>query len=600
MADGEPGFSKKVVAAIDGVTRVDNALKSMYLQSENFFTNIEAIGTSLSDITSSIPGLEGVSKIIREIGSVVMSSARAIDGFGEAQRRMTKENLEISSSMGEGIDKASEFNERMIDISKTNSELSAGGFFINKKDTSEVFSNLKYQLADSRNDILEYSGTINGVAVSGEHMVAALKEVSGLDNSYYYTLNELISKNGLTFEQAIGTIASYKDVASNTGLSVQSVSQALSGSVSGFSKLGVTVDFARPALEGFAQSMKKMGLGISESTDLARALSGSLLNVANDYGKAYVMFQQGNLDFGGGGGALGASIGYRAKMLDATPEEQEEIGLQMINAMKDTLTKFTGNAGIVSVKDAAQSPELQTKYFAQEQLLSSMFGMSDQGQRDRTLELLKDLEEATISGDMDRADSVAKQLDEAMEGRKQTKSMEERLGAIAEGSYAEHVKQTAFLQKSFEIQVLSNENLLKTINGGELGKDDNFYTVMKKLHEKMAGGVRDSINSIIGELGTSNDDEKMSILNRLSEIPKPTEYSRMNSDDSDDASSGGGKGSGRSGSTYNLSVNVNGAMEKDAFIVVRGDKAVAVNRGQPGYAQFEAGFQSGDRITAGR
>lgn len=594
MANGEQDFSEKVVRAIDGVTKVDNALKSMYLQSEMFFTNIGAINSSLADIASTIPGLEGVSKVMRDAGAFVMSAARAIDGFGEAQRRMTKENLELSSSMGEGIDKAAEFNDRMIDISKTNSELSTGGFFINKRETSEVFDALKRQMKDSRNDILEYSGAINGVAVSGEHMIAALKDVSGLDYSYYSTLNDLISKNGLTFEQAIGTIASYKDVASNTGLSVDTVSQALSGSVSGFSKLGVTVDFARPALEGFAQSMKKMGLGIAESTDLARALSGSLLNVANDYGKAYVMFQQGNLDFGGGGGVLGASIGYRAKMLDATPEEQEEVGLQMINAMKDTLTKFTGNSGIVSVKDAAQSPELQTKYFAQEQMLASMFGMSDQGQRDRTLELLKDLEQATTSGDMDRADAVSKQLDEAMKGREQTKSMEERLGAVAEGSYAEHVKQTAFLQKTFEIQVLSSENLLKTMNGGELKEGDNIYTVLGRLSEEIAAGVEKSLGYITGGLESLNDDERMKVL---SDIPSLSSYAKPNSVDSEGSSSDGGSGGGQRGGVYNFNMNVQ--MEKDSLFVVDPStgKNVVIPREHPAYDAIKAGFNNSSRVN---
>jgi len=595
MANGEQDFSEKVVRAIDGVTKVDNALKSMYTQSEAFFTNIGAINSSLADIASAIPGLEGVSSIMQETGKVVMSAARAIDGFGEAQRRMTKESLEVSSSMGEGIDKAEEFNNRMIDISKTNSELSAGGFFINKRETSEVFDALKYQMKDSRNDILEYSGAINGVAVSGEHMIAALKDVSGIDNSYYYTLNELISKNGLTFEQAIGTIASYKDVASKTGLSVDTVSQALSGSVSGFSKLGVTVDFARPALEGFAQSMKKMGLGIAESTDLARALSGSLLNVANDYGKAYVMFQKGNLDFGGGGGVLGASIGYRAKMLDATPEEQEQVGLQMINAMKDTLTKFTGNSGIVSVKDAAQSPELQTKYFAQEQMLASMFGMSDQGQRDRTLELLKDLEQATTSGDMDRADAVSKQLDEAMKGREQTKSMEQRLGAAAEGSYAEHIKQTAFLQKTFEIQVLSNENLLKTMNGGEVEKGDDIYDVLGRLNEKIAAGVEESLGYITGGLESLNDNERMKIIR---DLPSLSDYAKPNSADSEGSSSdGGGGGGGQRGGVYNFNMNVN--MDKDSYLVVdpSTQKNVVITRENPAYDAIKAGFNSSSRVN---
>ena len=590
MANGEQDFSEKVVRAIDGVTKVDNALKSMYLQSEAFFTNIGAINSSLADIASAIPGLEGVSRIMKETGKVVMSAAHAIDGFGEAQRRMTKESLLVSSSMGEGIDKAEEFNNRMIDISKTNSELSAGGFFINKTETSNVFEALKYQMKDSKNDILEYSGAINGVAVSGEHMIAALKDVSGLDYSYYSTLNELISKNGLTFEQAIGTIASYKDVASNTGLSVETVSQALSGSVSGFSKLGVTVDFARPALEGFAQSMKKMGLGIAESTDLARALSGSLLNVANDYGKAYFMFQQGNLDFGGGGGVLGASIGYRAKMLDATPEEQEQVGLQMINAMKDTLTKLTGNSGIVSVKDAAQSPELQTKYFAQEQMLASMFGMSDQGQRDRTLELLKDLEQATISGDMDRADAVSKQLDEAMKGREQTKSMQERLGAVAEGSYAEHIKQTAFLQKTFEVQVLSNENLLKAMNGGELKEGDTINTVFGRFNEKIAAGVKESLDYITGGLESLNDDdERMKVLRN---IPSLSEYPKPNSEDSESSSSDRGGGGGVS--TINASINIYGSIGKEDIIIHdQGGRAMVAKKGTDLHKQIlEAGFQN--------
>jgi len=576
----------KIKDAVEGLSQIDESFKKMYKNSEGFFLNLSTMSDGLAKIGAAIPGIDTLSKTLLEMTNVLAKAGIVFDRFGEAQRRMTKDSLDLSASLGGGIEKALEFNQRMTDIAKTNSDLSDTGFFINQEETEAVFKNIGYYLKDSNGEILKYSGSINNVSVSAEHMIAILKDISGLDTRYYSTLNDLISKNGLTFQQAIETIASYKDIASSTGLSVESVSSALSSSVSGFAKLGVTVDFAKPALEGFAQSMKKIGLGIGEATDLSQALSRSLLNVANDYGKAYVMFQQGNLDFGGGGGVLGSSIGYRAKMLDATPEEQEKIGFDMIKAMKDTLTSFTGNSGIVGVKDAAQSPELQTKYFAQEQMLSSMFGISDQGQRDRTLELLKDLDEATRSGDTDRADALSKQIVEAQKSREETKSMSEKLGAILQGSFVEQVKQSSLLQKQLEISIFSNAAKILPGYDEMEDKPQSIYDYLSQTRSSITDFVKEANGSVTDLLKGLDQGEGQDSLANIQ-----TFFDNLASNNFD-VQNNGSDSQGSENRSYNFTFNMNAQGDKDALVAINPEtqKYMIVHKDDPAYNHLKAGL----------
>lgn len=562
-------------ALIDSAVKLDQSFKNMLTSSNNFFSNVrdgtQAIG-SLADSFTSIFGLEIPSQLRSTIENL-NKIGPAFDSLGKSYRDITSENLRFASAIGKSTDEAIEFNDRLGDIEKINARLSLGGFFINQEDTSKSFRNLTESLRDSSSEFLNYSGNINGVKVSAEQMVTALEGVSGLkDYQYYSNLETFISKQGLSFDQAIKTMVSYKDVSSETGLSVQTVSETLSSSVSQFSKLGLTVDFAKPALEGFASTMKKVGLGISEASDLTRTLSNSLINAANDYGKAYIMFQQGGLDFGGGGGAIGASIGFRAKMMDATPEEQEKMGLDLVQSMRDTLSNLTGGGGIIGIKEAAESPELQSKYLMQEQLLSSMFGISDQGQRDRTLEMLSEIENQTELGNKDRALQLAEELKNAERAREETKSSSEKLGAIALGSFYEHVKQSAFLQKQLEISILSAEGgdqktvaeeMQELFNKVTSKAADGYRTLTEKLQQKESG-----VEKIFDELSLSNNIENTERDNIRSGI-----YNVENETSSVSANAGTS-----SSSTVNITINANSSndFEKNRYTIIDNQTKKAV------------------------
>jgi hypothetical protein len=547
----------------------------MLTNSNNFFGNIKSGTEAIGSLADSFAGIFGIN-IPSQLRSTIENLNKigpALDSLGKTYRDITSENLDFASAIGQSTEQAIKFNDRLGDIEKINAKLSVGGFFINQEETSSSFKRLTESLKDSSDEFLSYSGNINGVKVSAEQMVAALQGVSGLrDHAYYQNLETLISKQGLSFDQAIKTMVSYKDISSETGLSVQTVSETLSSSVSQFSKLGLTVDFAKPALEGFASTMKKVGLGISEASDLTRTLSNSLINAANDYGKAYVMFQQGGLDFGGGGGAIGASIGFRAKMMDATPEEQEKMGLDLVQSMRDTLSNLTGGGGIIGIKEAAESPELQSKYLMQEQLLSSMFGISDQGQRDRTLEMLSEIENQTEIGNKDRALQLAEELKNAEKAREETKSSSEKLGAIALGSFYEQVKQSALLQKQVEMNILSfegndqktvAEEMQKLFNKVASKGTDEYRQLTEKLQQKEL-----NIQDVFNELSLSEnigDTEKQKI--------KSGEYNAAN-----EASPASATVSSGSGSTVNIIINASNSNDfgKNKYTIINNETKQAV------------------------
>jgi hypothetical protein len=551
-----PKIIEDSAALIESAVRLDQAFKSMFTNSNNFFGNIKDGTQSIASLATIIDNSLGikVSEQLSGMVSLINKIGPALDSLGKTYRDITSENLDFASAIGQSTEQAIKFNDRLGDIEKINAKLSVGGFFINQEETSSSFKQLTQSLKDSSDEFLSYSGNINGVKVSAEQMVAALQGVSGLrDYAYYGNLETLISKQGLSFDQAIKTMVSYKDISSETGLSVQTVSETLSSSVSQFSKLGLTVDFAKPALEGFASTMKKVGLGISEASDLTRTLSNSLINAANDYGKAYVMFQQGGLDFGGGGGAIGASIGFRAKMMDATPEEQEKMGLDLVQSMRDTLSNLTGGGGIIGIKEAAESPELQSKYLMQEQLLSSMFGISDQGQRDRTLEMLSEIENQTEIGNKDRALQLAEELKNAEKAREETKSSSEKLGAIAMGSFYEHIKHSAFLQKQLEISILSAEGGDKKSIAQEVQEFSNKTTsaatnAIKELTEELQ---RKELKpeQIIAKLKLPEDIENTEKNERNNQI-----YNAVGEVSPANASVNSG-----SGSTVNITINASGS-----------------------------------------
>lgn len=582
-----PSVAKEVqenfLNIIKSIGNFDSAMTKMLVDSEKSFSNMK---TMLTSVDGALSGVIKLSKILGDqipfsstfiqsanevkdlfvgIGQTIITVAEEVDKRGESYRGLIKQNYEYASSFGYGIEKAVELTDRISDISKVNSQLADSGLFISTEDTQSAFRELSKNLKTSSNEFLEYSYSMDGVSLKAEQMTAVLQEVSGIDQwNYYSALGNAVAKSGMSFEEAIMSVADYKEISKETGIGVNEVSSALSGAVNQFAKLGLTVDFAKPALVGFASVLKEAGLGIENASSLTQTLSTSLMDAASSYGKAYVLFQQGGLDFGGGGGVLGASIGFRASMMNQTPEQQEATGMDLMKAMKDTISNFTGGS-IITLQEAAKNPALQQQYYAQEQMLSGMFGISGQADQQQTLSLLQSLDEATKSGDRDRAAQLADQLNEGKELREKTSSLQEKLGAIAAGSFSEHVKQS-YLQQQMVESILRQEGGVQYV-GGEEGDKRSMFDVYKEGMEKLSGVVseaRDIATQAIGgkfkEISTGN----------FFDILKSTDFSP----EGEVGTPSGGGAAVQSGSVYNLTLNGSAIPDGKAIVILPGRQPV--------------------------
>lgn len=589
-------FQENLLGIIKSIGNFDSAMTSMLLNSERSFANmnqmINSVDGAMSGVLSLINQLGGdnpfsqaftssiqeVEKLFAGVGKTIIAVAEEVDKRGESYRGLIKQNYEYASSFGYGIEKAVEFTDRISDIAKVNSQLADSGLFISTEDTQSAFRELSRNLKTSSNEFLEYSYSMDGVSLKAEQMTAVLQEVSGLDQwTYYNALGNAVTKSGMSFEEAIMSVADYKEISKETGIGVNEVSSALSGAVNQFAKLGLTVDFAKPALVGFASVLKEAGLGIENASSLTQTLSTSLMDAASSYGKAYVLFQQGGLDFGGGGGVLGASIGFRASMMNQTPEQQEATGMDLMKAMKDTISNFTGGS-IITLQEAAKNPALQQQYYAQEQMLSGMFGISGQADQQQTLSLLQSLDEATKSGDRDRAAQLADQLNEGKELREKTSSLQEKLGAIAAGSFSEHVKQS-YLQQQMVESLLRREGGVQYV-GGEEGDNRSIFDAYRDGMEKLSGVVSEARNiatQAIGgkfkEIDTSN----------IFDILKSTDFSP----EEEVGNQSGGGAAVQGGSVYNLTLNGSAIPNGKAIVILPGR--------QPVLADTNAGLTSAAR-----
>jgi hypothetical protein len=580
-----PSVAKEVqenfLNIIKSIGNFDSAMTKMLVDSEKSFSNMK---TMLTSVDGALSGVINLSKILGDqipfsstfiqsanevkdlfvgIGQTIITVAEEVDKRGESYRGLIKQNYEYASSFGYGIEKAVELTDRISDISKVNSQLADSGLFISTEDTQSAFRELSKNLKTSSNEFLEYSYSMDGVSLKAEQMTAVLQEVSGIDQwNYYSALGNAVAKSGMSFEEAIMSVADYKEISKETGIGVNEVSSALSGAVNQFAKLGLTVDFAKPALVGFASVLKEAGLGIENASSLTQTLSTSLMDAASSYGKAYVLFQQGGLDFGGGGGVLGASIGFRASMMNQTPEQQEATGMDLMKAMKDTISNFTGGS-IITLQEAAKNPALQQQYYAQEQMLSGMFGISGQADQQQTLSLLQSLDEATKSGDRDRAAQLADQLNEGKELREKTSSLQEKLGAIAAGSFSEHVKQSYLQQQTVE-SLLRQEGGVQYV-GGEEGDKRSMFDVYKEGMEKLSGVVSEARNiatEAIGgkfkEIDTSN----------IFDILKSTDFSP----EEETGTPTGTRTTTQGGSVYNLNLYGSAVPEGKAVVILPGQQ----------------------------
>jgi len=402
------GLASGAAAGIDAVVKAATSETSV---ASGFTEMIENLTTGL---TSTLPdAVVGFAEI----------AAGAFDGPTRELRAYDAQIFEIGKKFGDPIEESKRFADsiKAIPASQFGQALSMTRDELTKYYQAAGNTNLTQEILNE--SVTTGIGQTNLLATAtafGESVNMSAYQTMGL-------LNTVINKQGVSASEAADMLGVYAGVAKEVGLQVDDVANSLNSAVSQFGKLGISADFGAPVLEGFGRVVKDMGLGIEQTTALTQTLTGSLGRLTEDYGKAYIMFQRGGLDFGAGGGALGASIGLQAELLRAEQTgDQSAIGSQLVGAMRDTIASF-GGGNIVTVSEAAESPELQTQFYTQQQLLMNQFGISDQASATRTLELLAEIDEATRSGNLDAKEELQKQLENEVEGRDKTLDVLEQI-----------------------------------------------------------------------------------------------------------------------------------------------------------------------------
>lgn len=513
--------------AIDDAARALDRFSSAGMNNQttlkSMIDSVSAIDSSIQDLSRAITALPGIPSIvgdsITEISSVIKNFATigggiitSIDDMDSGLRKFASSQYKIAGNLGQTFETSQRFLQIYRDIIKENSILAQDGIYIGSDDLKKNIEVL--EKAGISIDELSKSSEVLGVKMSNAQMMTAQAKSMGMDiTDYSSKVAEMIRRYGLSMEDSMKLMAANGDIAKNTGLRVDEVTSTLSSATSAFQRFGTTVDFGRPILSGFADSVKEVGLGISQAQDLTNGFSQSLMKIVDNPGLAYITSIKGGLSEYSGGGVLNSSIQMQAKMLDQTPGAQADLAKSLSEGIRDTLKSFTGG-DIITVKQAAESPELQTKFYTQQQLLSSTYGIGDTATQDRVLEYLANLEEANSSGDQELSSKIEEQIKQAIEANNSTTSIEQQISDKIERSI-----------------MIAQEQL-------QVGKQQLVQSIKEKYGENLQDAL-EKLNSLADSIGkgsvkndgASEDKSKYIISQKLIDldslgIPKPNEISK--------------------------------------------------------------------------
>tara|TARA_A100001011_G_scaffold393836_1_gene484741 strand:- start:8731 stop:10578 length:1848 start_codon:yes stop_codon:yes gene_type:complete len=444
------GFGDKTNRALSAGTGAIDDYNRALLQSRDSYdqlnssisAGITSIGSfvgALGSLGSEIPGIGGAFGFLGDaMENVIGTTAVAFDaitGFASDtlgtidkitlfHRTIDKENFALAKSFGQTFEDAQYYANRFVNNMTEYATVDYGFLSL------EELTATRDGFADINVSIEEAMSTVKVGTREMDLYAAATLQAGAMNMSssqYLRLLEKAMAEQGVTAEEAMKQMATFSDIASETGLNIDTVSSTLNTAADGFTKLGMSADFGRPILEGLARTMSDLGLGIENATGLTTELSRALGSLTTDYATAFVTQQRSGMDFGGGGGLLGASIGLQAQMLEAEQTgDQAGMARMLTEAMSSTISSFTGG-DIVTASQAAEDPSLQMAFYSQQQLLGSQYGISDTQSQTRILDYLDQLETARMTGDEDAAALLERQIDEEIQGRDATLGEMEKL-----------------------------------------------------------------------------------------------------------------------------------------------------------------------------
>jgi len=411
LSNGTTGFEDLTSAAaqmsdsIGKAGMVSGSLLAMLPGLQGVGGGVAAAFSAFAEIT------KGLSVVL---GQTTKDAINLGDSFSKPVRDLDRSMLDLTKSFGMGIDAARAMTDSIPEQALTDfsraASVSTGelrGFLASTKGLNLTMDTLTQKVSTAYGNLDLY--TVATVQASA----------AGITTSESARLLETaISKQGMSAEMATEVMAGFSQVANETGISFSTVANTLNSAVNQFNKLGMSADFGRPILENFAKTVKDVGLGIDVATDSTQSLVSALGGLSDNYGLAYLTQIRG----GGGatsGGVLGTSIEMRQSMREAEATgDQGSMAIEMAKQLKDTIASMTGG-NIITLEQAASSPDLQSQFYMQGQMLSQ-YGIRDTATQDAVLDLLSKIDEAGAMGDSQGQEELAKQLSMEIESRDAT------------------------------------------------------------------------------------------------------------------------------------------------------------------------------------
>jgi hypothetical protein len=430
-AKGFSTFSQMSIKSSSTLSDMVSVLKSGEGAITNFGKSLDSLASvaGLGFVSSAITGtITEVAGLVSKFGEAAHSMVENYDNMDKGTRELMNTQYQYAASLGLSFDGAVKNTEAFKDLIKTNSDFAKAGIYFGSEDFKKGIAALQ-----DAGISMEELGRKSGIAAGGLNNMQAMTmqaKAMGMDiGEYSRKIAGMVRDNGISIEDSMKLMASSQDIAKDTGLKVDEVTRSLDGATGGFQKMGATMDFARPVLKGFSESIKDVGLGITQAGDLAQDFSKSLLGIVNNPALAYITSMKGGFGgaMGGAGGILNPSIQMQALMLSQEPGDQAELAKNLSMGMRETLKSFTGG-DITTVKEAAAGgADVQSRFYAQQQMLGSVFGISDTTTQSRVLEYLSQLEEATAEGNQEQIDKINQQIADATKGNDKTLDMQQKI-----------------------------------------------------------------------------------------------------------------------------------------------------------------------------
>ena len=494
VTQGFETFAKNMNTAVSGINAAakssDTALGDISSTIDGLIGAGKQLGNifgTLSDLIT--PGSSKINQLINDslsafenIKDVGMETVKFYDNATSRQRDLQKESYGELAKFGQSFEDIKQNVKIFDDILIANSKM-AGSLNI----SGSALMDMKSKFEQFGVVITDQSQTMRvlGQDISAVQIAYLQSQKAGMSvYEYSQQVSDMMRRQGSSFEGATLTIAGYSEVAEDTGLSVTSMMRDIGSATSSFEKLGVTVSFGKPIMEAFAESVSKIGIGIENASGLATTFSRSLLDVANNYGMAYIISQKAGMDTGGG--FLGASIKMQGMFEGASPGEQEEAAVTTAMGMKKFLEDQFGGQ-IVTRSEAEKSPELGLSFYAQQQTLMSSFGIGDQASATRTLEMLEEIDSALASGDKELADRLSEDLGKQGKAQDELLTETQKMGIAVQGMAIETSIQTALLaaeaKKSLGVDFVDVVgNVADTIGGFYQDMTGDFTDKLKEAN----------------------------------------------------------------------------------------------------------------------